>query len=111
MDDRTIAFPSEAEEDEVKTRLIEHRSELIGQLTSIKWATVILGDAHKIKVQGKGSSSGIPNVKPLAFSPNESDSLALAWYAYRHYCSRVPYERRGRPSWSARRRVASWKTV
>lgn len=82
---------------------------LIAQLTSIKWASVYLASSAKIKVQGKGSSSGIPHVKPLLHSPNEADSLGIAWRMYRHYCSKVPATLRGRTM--ARRRMLSWKTM
>jgi hypothetical protein len=77
--------------------------ELIGQLTSIKWAEV----KGKIKVQGKGSSSGIPGVPPLTSSPDKMDALAIAWYLYRHCCSRMPAAlRRQRRD---RRQPVSWK--
>lgn len=82
--------------------------ELLAQLTSIKWASVALNGRTRIKVQGKGSSSGIPNVKPLLHSPNEADSLCLAWRGYLRYCSHLPaqyrrrtYSRRMTPSWKA----------
>lgn len=64
--------------------------ELLSQLTTIKWAEV----NGKIKIQGKGSSSGIPNVKPLASSPDKGDALAMAWFAYQHYTSRLPVGQR-----------------
>jgi hypothetical protein len=81
--------------------------DLISQLTSIKWAAVELNGRTRTKVQGKGSSSGIPNVKPLVHSPNEADSLCLAWRGYLRYCSKVPgrfkrpgrYQRYEQPSW------------
>lgn len=60
--------------------------ELIGELTMIKWAEV----DGKIKVQGKGESSGIPHVPPLSKSPNKADVLAMAWYLYKHCCSKLP---------------------
>lgn len=78
--------------------------DLIGQLTSIKWAEV----KGKIKIQGKGTDSGIPGVKPLSQSPDEMDALAMAWYIYKHFCSRVPagVRRQRRRDW---RRPISWK--
>lgn len=111
MDERTICFVSEDDERLNKSILIDNRSDLIGQLTSIKWGTVIVGDAHKTKVQGKGSSSGLPGVRPLTSSPNEADSLGLAWYAYRHYCSRVPHALRQRANGWRQKRTVSWKTA
>ncbi len=96
MDSREISIPD--------------MDELIGQLTSIKWAEVALNGNTRIKVQGKGSSSGIPGVKPLVHSPNEADSLGLAWRGYRHYCSRVPVAHRRRRI-AQYRRVVSWKGV
>lgn len=60
--------------------------ELIGQVTSIKWAEV----EGKIKIQGKGLSSGIPHVPPLANSPDKSDALAIAWWVYKHCTSKMP---------------------
>lgn len=79
--------------------------ELISEITSIKWAEV----QGKIKVQGKGASSGIPNVKPLARSPNRGDSLVGAWYVYKHCTSRMPVAAR-RTRIRARRQV-SWKAA
>lgn len=80
--------------------------ELIGELSSIRWAEV----DGKIKIQGKGSSSGIPNVPPLAKSPNKADCLAMGWYLYKHCCSRMPpgvrRQRRARQS-----RAVSWKAL
>lgn len=96
MDSREISMP--------------YLDDLIGQLTSIKWAEVALNGSTKIKVQGKGSSSGIPGVPPLRQSPNEADSLGLAWRGYRRYCSRVPIQYRRRRMAQARRMV-SWKGV
>lgn len=96
MDSREIAMP--------------YLDDLIGQLTSIKWAEVALNGKTRIKVQGKGSSSGIPGVKPLLHSPNEADSLCLAWRGYRRYCSRVPLTYRRRRQALYRRQV-SWKGV
>lgn len=60
--------------------------EIIGQLTSIRWAEV----DGKIKVQGKGLSSGIPHVPPLANSPDKADALAIAWWLYKHCTSKMP---------------------
>ena len=60
--------------------------ELIAELTTIKWAEV----DGKIKIQGKGLSSGIPHVPPLSKSPNKADALAIGWYLYKHCCSRMP---------------------
>lgn len=79
--------------------------ELVAELTTIRWAEV----GGKIKVQGKGSASGIPHVRPLAKSPNRGDSLAGAWWLYRHAVSRVPVGMRRLRL--ARRRVVSWKAV
>ncbi len=59
---------------------------LIAELTTIKWAEV----DGKIKIQGKGLSSGIPHVDPLKNSPDRADALAMAWYLYKHCCSRLP---------------------
>lgn len=80
------------------------KDDLIGQLTSIKWAEV----KGKIKIQGKGTESGIPGVKPLTSSPDEMDALAMAWFIYKHYCSRIPagVRRQRRANW---RRALSWK--
>lgn len=82
---------------------------LIAQITSIKWASVFLASSAKIKVQGKGSSSGIPNVKPLLHSPNEADALCIAWRMFRHYCSTVPME--ARRTLRYRRPAVSWKAM
>ncbi|MBX3321341.1 MAG: hypothetical protein KF890_15810, partial [Nitrospira sp.] len=60
--------------------------EAIGELTSIKWAEV----EGKIKVQGKGLSSGIPHVPPLVNSPNKADGIAIAWWVYKHCTSKMP---------------------
>jgi hypothetical protein len=83
--------------------------ELIGELTSIKWAEVVTGHSGKIKVQGKGNSSGIPGVKPLARSPNRGDSLCGAWWLYKHAVSRIPpkHQRQRR----VRQRPANWKAL
>jgi len=90
---------------------IKNCDELISQLTSIKWASVALNGNTRTKVQGKGSSSGIPNVKPLLHSPNEADALCLAWRGYLRYCSKVPtrFRRESHGLW--RHRTASWKTM
>lgn len=77
--------------------------ELIGQLTSIKWAEV----HGKIKVQGKGSSSGIPGCPPLASSPDKLDALAIAWFLYAHRCSRMPASLRRQRR--VQRAPVSWK--
>jgi hypothetical protein len=84
--------------------------DLLSQLTSIKWAAVELNGRTRTKVQGKGSSSGIPNVKPLLHSPNEADSLCLAWRGYLRYCSKVPgrFKRVGRYQ---RSHELSWKIL
>lgn len=87
-----------------------HNEELIGQLTSIKWGNVALQGKTKIKVQGKGTSSGIPGVKPLLQSPNEADAVGLARFGYKHYCSRLSMASRRRVVHSYRRPV-SWKVV
>ncbi len=84
---------------------MQHVDTLIGEITSIKWGEV----NGKIKVQGKGSSSGIPNVKPLAKSPNFGDSLCGAWYLYKHCVSRVPAAFRRMRRYSRRR--VSWKVA
>lgn len=88
---------------ETRTIVIQHDEDLIGQLTSIRWAEV----NGKIKIQGKGSSSGIPGVKPLASSPDKMDALAMAWFLYQHRCSRMPaHLRRVR---RGRQKPVSWK--
>jgi hypothetical protein len=77
--------------------------DLVGQLTSIKWDEV----KGKIKIQGKGSESGLPGVPPLTSSPDEMDALAIAWFLYKHRCSRMPaHLRRVRRE---RRVPVSWK--
>jgi hypothetical protein len=85
---------------------IPYDDELIGQLTMVKWAEV----NGKIKVQGKGASSGIPNVKPLTSSPDKADALGMAWFIYKHFTARVPG---GRALAMKRRRLrdkaVSWK--
>lgn len=83
--------------------------ELLAELTSIQWAMVMGSLKEKIKVQGKGSSSGIPNVRPLAKSPNRADSLAGAWYCYLHYTSRLPSAIRAKVR--GPRRASSYKTI
>jgi phage terminase large subunit len=80
--------------------------ELVGQLTSIQWGEV----NGKIKVQGKGESSGIPGVKPLAVSPDRFDTLAMGHWLLKHYCSTMPLAAR----LQRRRRAVqgdSWKVV
>lgn len=89
MEAREIAIPDD--------------DELISQVTTIKWAEV----NGKIKIQGKGSSSGIPNVKPLASSPDKYDALGMAWWAYKHHTSRLPGGTRRRRR--IRHRPVSWK--
>ena len=84
---------------------IPYHDALVGQLTSIKWAEV----DGKIKVQGKGSSSGIPGVAPLAESPDEADTLCLGLWLLRHYCSSMPIS--ARLQRQRRMKVGSWKTV
>lgn len=79
--------------------------ELIGELTSIKWAEV----GGKIKVQGKGSSSGLPNVPPLSRSPGKAEALGMAWFLYTHFCASVPVHLRRRER-RVRQRPVSWKT-
>lgn len=87
-----------------------HNEELVGQLTSIKWGNVALQGKTKIKVQGKGTSSGIPGVKPLLHSPNEADALGIAWFCYTHFCSRLDASLRRRTS-QRRREMLSWKII
>jgi hypothetical protein len=90
---------------ETRTIRIPKDDELIGQLTSIKWGEV----KGKIKIQGKGSESGIPGVRPLSSSPDKADALAMAWFLYQHRCSRMPaHLRRQR---RVRMRAYSWKTA
>lgn len=79
--------------------------ELIGQLTSIRWGEV----NGKIKIQGKGESSGIPGVPPLAESPDKADTLVMGLWLLRHYCSTMPLNVRLRRL--RRQREASWRTV
>jgi hypothetical protein len=78
---------------EAREAFMEHREPvipndevLIAELTSIKWGEV----NGKIKIQGKGLSSGIPGVKPLTHSPNRADAFVMGWYLYKHCCSRMP---------------------
>lgn len=89
---------------------IQHVDELISQLTTIKWGAVELNGRTRTKVQGKGSSSGLPNVKPLLHSPDEADALCLAWRGYTHYCSAIPIQHRASVG-HYRSRTASWKTM
>jgi phage terminase large subunit len=79
--------------------------ELVAELTTIKWREV----DGKTKVQGKGESSGIPHVPPLAKSPNKADALAMAWYLYKHCCSRMPAGARQRRVFERKR--VSWKAM
>lgn len=106
MESKEIVIEHEPE----RRHLIQKVDELVAQLTSIKWAAVELNGRTRTKVQGKGSSSGIPHVKPLLHSPNQADALCLAWRGYRRYCSQVPvrYRQAGR---FHRTREASWKTL
>ena len=90
---------------EEKTPSIINDDELIGQLTSIQWAEV----NGKIKVQGKGSSSGIPGVPPLAESPDKADAYCLGRWLLKHYCSVMPLS--ARLHRMRRQKVGSWKTV
>jgi hypothetical protein len=81
---------------------------LFAELTTIRWAEV----NGKIKVQGKGSTSGIPGVRPLWKSPNLLDSLTGAWWLYKHCCSRLPEGvRRSRKRLLRRERSVSWKAI
>jgi hypothetical protein len=88
---------------------MSEQEELVAELTTIKWAEV----NGKIKVQGKGASSGIPSVPPLAKSPNRLDSLYGAWWLYRHCVSRLPAGHRltRRVRWRRRERPISWKAL
>jgi hypothetical protein len=95
METKELVIPADMDREALDT--------LIAELTSIKWAEVL----GKIKVQGKGASSGIPGVKPLAKSPNRGDSLVGAWWLYKHCTSRMPAGlRRMR---RIRRKQVSWK--
>jgi hypothetical protein len=97
METKEISLPLDMPKQEL--------DELIGELTSIKWAEVL----GKVKVQGKGGSSGIPGVKPLTKSPNRGDSLCGAWYLFKHAVSRMPSQfRRQR---RIRQRPVNWKTI
>jgi hypothetical protein len=78
------------ENDPERRHKIQQCDDLISQVTSIKWGAVELNGRTRTKVQGKGSSSGIPNVKPLLHSPNQADALCLAWRGYLRYCSKLP---------------------
>lgn len=106
MESKEIVFENSPE----LRHKIQNVDDLISQLTSIKWGAVELNGRTRTKVQGKGSSSGIPNVKPLLHSPNEADALCLAWRGYKHYCSSVPLQFRSSGGYS-RCRIASWKTL
>jgi hypothetical protein len=90
---------------ETREIVIQNDDELIGQLTSIKWGEV----DGKIKVQGKGNSSGIPGVPPLASSPDKADALAMAWWLYKHLCSRMPEGAVAKRLRRDRTRPISWK--
>lgn len=98
------------ENDPERRSKIQKSDELISQLTSIKWGTVELNGRTRTKVQGKGSSSGIPNVKPLLHSPNQADALCLAWRGYLRYCSKVP-QRFRQASTYHRAQPLSWKIL
>jgi len=91
----------------VETReiVILNDDELIGQLTSIKWGEV----DGRIKIQGKGGSSGIPGVPPLSSSPDKADALAMAWWLYKHFCSRMPEGAVAKRLRRDRTRPISWK--
>jgi hypothetical protein len=105
MELREVVLPNASREGCVMER--NELDELIGELTSIKWAEV----QGKIKVQGKGNSSGIPNVRPLVNSPNRADSLVGAWWLYKHAVSRIPRARRVRARGAGRGRPVSWKAA
>lgn len=98
------------ENDPERRHKIQRADELVSQLTSIKWGAVELNGRTRTKVQGKGSSSGIPNVKPLQHSPNQADALCLAWRGFKRYCSSVPMQFR-RSEGFRRYANASWKTL
>jgi len=104
MDLREVVLPNAQREDCAMKK--DEIDELIGELTCIKWAEV----QGKIKVQGKGNSSGIPNVRPLTKSPNRADSLVGAWWLYKHAVSRIPRARRTRQRFT-RQRALSWKAA
>lgn len=106
MESREIVIENDPE----RRSKIQKVDELISQLTSIKWAAVELNGRTRTKVQGKGSSSGIPNVKPLLHSPNQADALCLAWRGYKHYCSTVPLQFRTAGVFQ-RYRPTSWKSL
>ena len=105
MDLREVVLPNPQREGCLMKK--DEIDELIGELTSIKWAEVL----GKIKVQGKGNSSGIPNVRPLTKSPNRADSLVGAWWLYKHAVSRIPRARRQRRVRSFHGRAVSWKAA
>lgn len=97
---------------ELREAFVENREiailnddELVGQLTSIKWGEV----DGKIKIQGKGNSSGIPGVPPMASSPDKADALAMAWFLYKHFCSRMPESALSRKRRLLRQKPVSWK--
>lgn len=91
---------------DLREPVIPNDDELIAELASIKWAEV----DGKIKVQGKGLSSGIPHVPPLAKSPNKADAWVMGWYLYKHCCSRIPVQMRRRRRLE-RARPVSWKAI
>lgn len=105
MESKELAIENEPE----FRHKIQQVDELISQLTSIKWSSVELNGRTRTKVQGKGSSSGIPNVKPLLHSPNQADALCLAWRGYLRYCGKVP-QRFTQSSYRSYRQ-SSWKTL
>jgi len=79
--------------------------ELVAELTSIRWAPV----EGKIKVQGKGSSSGIPDVPPLTKSPNKADAYIMALWLLNHHCSIMPLA--ARLHRLKRQRGVSWRVA
>ena len=85
-----------------KNGVVQVNDELIAQLTSIKWHE---GTDGKIKIQGKGLESGIPQCPPLKESPDEADALAMAWYLYKHCTSRIP------PAFREKRRQRNLNTM
>lgn len=100
MEEKSISL---ALEDERGLPIVD--DELIGQLTSIMWGEV----NGKIKIQGKGASSGIPNVPPLAESPDKADTLVMGLWLLKHYCSTMPLTARLKRRRS--QKVGSWRTV
>jgi len=104
MEAREVVLPNLQRDDCLMKK--DEIEELIDELTSIKWAEVL----GKIKVQGKGNSSGIPNVRPLSKSPNRADSFIGAWWLYKHAVSRIPRARRIRHV-RRRSRAISWKAA